>query len=54
MLCIVIVGGVTLQVVATLVPVRFGQVLVEEICQVSRCSDDVRAQLLIVSLGDTK
>lgn len=50
MLCIVIVGGVTLKVVAILVPVRFGQVLVEKICHVGRCSDDVRAQLLIVSL----
>ena len=50
MIGVVVVDGVTWQVVAILVPVGIGQILIQQICHIGRCGDDIRAQLLKVGL----
>ena len=53
MLGVVVVDGVTRQVVPILVPVGIGQILIQQICHIGRCGDDIRAQLLKVGLQKT-
>ena len=53
MLGVVIVDGVTRQVVPILVPVGIGQILIQQICHIGRSGDDIRAQLLKVGLQKT-